>query len=112
MQSYSLTYLLATLGVADVIYIYRCNVGARRRFLNQAHTWFLEINLVVCDICAYVCLCVCVRVCVSAPKASKSQWHNPYHWLNKFNSFYMAALVGIVALKLKCILNANLIGVS
>ena len=89
------TYLSIALGVADVTYIYRCNVGARRQFLNQARTWFLEINLDVCDICVYVCMYVCLCVCVSAPEASKSQWHNPCHWLNKFNSFYMAALVGL-----------------
>ena len=45
-------------------------------FLNQAHTWFLDIDLV-----REVCVCVCV--CVSAPKASNNQrrdvaWYGPH----------------------------------
>ena len=36
------------------------------KFLNQARTWFLDIDLVrevcVC-VCVSVCLCVCVSVC-------------------------------------------------
>ena len=35
-------------------------------------------------------MCVCVCVCVSAPKAITQ-----YDWLNKFYSFYMAAVVVI-----------------
>ena len=43
-----------------------------------------------------ICVFVCVRVCVCPPLrlliTSGVMW-NPYDWLNKFYSFYMAAVV-------------------
>ena len=48
--------------------------------------------------CMCVCVCVCVCVC-SAPRlviASSMIWI-PYDWLNKFYSFYVGAIVGIVS---------------
>ena len=44
-----------------------------------------------------VCVCVCVHACVCAcvfPEASGVIWTS-YDWLNKFCSFYMAAVVVI-----------------
>ena len=54
---------------------------------------------------ARVCVCVCVCVCVSTNKmtlliTSGKMWCDmvPQHdWLNKFYSFYMAAVVGIIS---------------
>ena len=29
-------------------------------FLNQAHAWFLSVNVCMCTrVCVYVCMCVC-----------------------------------------------------
>ena len=38
-------------------------------FLNQAHAWFLKIDIVRMSVC------VCVCVCVSAPQAIKNYSH-------------------------------------
>ena len=52
--------------------------------------------------CVCLCVCVCVSVCL-ASEASKNQWRDvawygpPYDWLNKYHSFCMAAIVGIVS---------------
>ena len=48
-----------------------------------------------------VCVCVYVHVCVLYPPlrvliTSGMIW-NPYDWLNKFYSFYMVAVVGIIS---------------
>ena len=51
--------------------------------------------------CLCVCVCVCVFVCVCPPPrlliTSGVMWHdmNPYDWLNKFYSCYMATVVVI-----------------
>ena len=39
-----------------------CDVH-KAAFLNQMHTWFLEIAF-ACDVSMCVCLCVCVYMCV------------------------------------------------
>ena len=60
-----------------------------------------------------VCVCVCVRLLITSGVIC-----TPYDWLNKFNSFYMAAAVVIVSnLKLGLIalirvIETNLMGVS
>ena len=43
-------------------------------------------------------MCMCVFECVSAPEAINNQWRDmdPYDWLNKFYSRYMAIVVVIV----------------
>ena len=67
------------------------HVCAGRRLVS---TCFLEIDL-VCK----VCLCVCPPPRLVT--ASDVMWHdmNPYDWLNKFYSFYMAAIVGIISIR-------------
>ena len=49
----------------------------------------------------YVCVCVCLCACVyvSAPRLLiiSGRILTPYDWLNKFYSFYMAAIVGILS---------------
>ena len=80
--------------------------------LNQAHagTLFLKIDPVqIVSMCVFVCVFVCVRVCVCARMrvcvcplgyliTSGVMWHDmdPYDWLNKFYSCYMATVVVIV----------------
>ena len=60
---------------------------------------------------------MCVRVCVPVPRLliiSGVIW-TPYDQLNKFYSFYMAAIVVSligVAFELKCVIEINLIRVS
>ena len=59
--------------------------------LSQVHAWFVKIVSVRMLAC----------VCVSRPKAINNLWcdmviWSPYDWLNKFYSFYMVILVGIV----------------
>ena len=64
-----------------------------------------------------MCVCVCVH-----PLSYKKlvMWcgviWTSYDWLNKFCNIYMAAIVGIIskhiALKLKCVVETNLIRVS
>ena len=65
------------------------------RFLNQAHAWFLEIDLVRTSVCVFACVCVRVCVCVCPPPrlliTSGVIW-TPYDWLNKFYSCYMGQL--------------------
>ena len=51
-------------------------------------------------VCVCLCLCVCVYVC-PLPRlliTSGIMWHdmNPYNWLNKFYSCYMATIVFIM----------------
>ena len=51
-------------------------------------------------VCVYVCMCVCVCVCVSPPLRlliTSSMIWTPYDWLNKFCSFCVVAIVGIVS---------------
>ena len=67
-------------------------------FLNQgctghrlARAWFLEI-----DLARKVCVCVCVCSPLRLVITSGMIW-TPYDWLNKFYSFCMAAIVGIVS---------------
>ena len=63
-------------------------------------------------VCVYVCMCVCVfvcvrlcvfvcvYVCVSPPLRlliTSSMIWTPYDWLNKFYSFCVVAIVGIVS---------------
>ena len=46
-----------------------------------------------------MCMCVCACMCVSAPSlliTSDVIWTS-YDWLNKFYSFYMENVVGIVS---------------
>ena len=78
--------------------------------LWPVHFWFLNITF-VCSItmCVFVwyvlCVCACVRACmhacVCAPnlKAINNQWYlwTPYDWLNKFYSFYIAAVAGDIS---------------
>ena len=44
-------------------------------------------------------VCACVGVGVSAPKATNNYWDDmdPSDWLNKYYSFCMAPIVGIVS---------------
>ena len=45
-------------------------------------------------------MCVYMCVYVSTPEAINNQWHDMdsiYDWLNKFYSFYMAAVVSIIS---------------
>ena len=62
--------------------------------LWPVHTWFLETDSV------WTSVCVFLHVCVSPPPriliTSGVIW-TPYDWLNKFYSFYVAAVVGIVS---------------
>ena len=37
-------------------------------FLNQAHAWFLKIDMMRTSVCVSVCVCLCV----SAPQAIKN----------------------------------------
>ena len=64
--------------------------------LNQVHAWFLEIDLVL-----EVCVCVCVSVCppLRLVITSGVMWcdMDPYDRLNKYYSFCMTAIVGIVS---------------
>ena len=52
--------------------------------------------------CVFVCLCMCVFVCVCPPPklliTSGMIWcdMDPYDWLNKFYSCYMATVVIII----------------
>ena len=57
--------------------------------------WFLETDL-ICDVC--VCVSVCLSVCLP-PKlviTSGVIWTS-HDWLNKFYSFYIAAVFSIVS---------------
>ena len=61
---------------------------------------FLEL-LLSANVHMCVCVCMCFA-CVSAPRlliTSGMMWCDidPYDWLNKFNGFYMAAVVGIIS---------------
>ena len=60
--------------------------------LNQECTWFLEIDLVR-EVCVSVCLPP--RLVIT----SGVMWRDmdPYDWLNKYYSFFMAAIVGIIS---------------
>ena len=56
------------------------------------------------SVCVYVCVfvvcCVCTYVCVSLPPRlfiSNGTIWTQHDWLNKFYSFYMTAIVGIVS---------------
>ena len=68
---------------------------------RKASVWFLEIAFVQ----ELVCVCVCVHVCMclcTCPRqliTSGVMWPNmdPDNWLNKFYSFYMVAVVGIIS---------------
>ena len=64
--------------------------------LNQVHAWFLEIDL-ICEVCVSVCLCVCVSLSTLRLVITSGVILIPYDWLNKFYSFYKAAVVGIVS---------------
>ena len=46
----------------------------------------------------YVCVCVCVCPPLRLLITSGVMWHDmdPYGWLNKFYSFYMATVVIII----------------
>ena len=62
---------------------------------KKSSVWFLEIAFVQELMC--VCVCVCTR-----PRqliTSGVMWPNmdPDNWLNKFYSFYMVAVVGIIS---------------
>ena len=70
-------------------------------FLNQAytghwpgHAWSIKKFSVYMSICVHVWLCVfpVLRLLIT----SDMIW-TPYDWLNRFYSFYMAIVVGIVS---------------
>ena len=63
--------------------------------------WFLENCVCMCVVCVCMFVCVYVCVCVCPPRVlitSGVMWHdmNPYDWLNKLYSCYMATAVIIV----------------
>ena len=73
--------------------------------LWPARAWFLKIDpvrIVSICVCVFACVCVCVCVCVCLPPrllmTSGMMWHDidPYDWLDKFYSCYMATVVIIV----------------
>ena len=73
-------------------------------------------KVILCG-CMYVRVCLCMCVCVRLPPrlliTSGVIWI-PYDWLNKFYSFYVAAVVGIVSrhgLALMRVVRTNLITV-
>ena len=49
-------------------------------------------------VCVCVCVCACLHwcVCVYPPDVINIKW-TLYDWLNKFYSFYVAAVVGIIS---------------
>ena len=63
----------------------------------------VRVSICVC-VCMYVCVCVCVCVCLCVCLPLKLlittgvMWcdMDPYDWLNKFYSCYMATVVGII----------------
>ena len=59
-----------------------------------AHNWFLKL-LCLWRHCVHVCMCVCqhLRLLIIIGMI----W-NLYDWLNRFNGFYIAAVVGIVSM--------------
>ena len=71
-----------------------------RASLRPARAWFLTIDPVRMSVCVFVC--VFVYVCVCPPPrlfiTSGMMWRDidPYDWLNKFYSCYMAIVVIIV----------------
>ena len=69
-------------------------------FLNQAHAAARALFLGI-DLVHEVCVCVCVSVCPppSLVLTSGVIWRDmdPYDWLNKYYSFCMAGIVGIVS---------------
>ena len=65
------------------------------------HIWFLKIDPVqIVGMRVYVCVCAHTRtcMCVSTPETVNNQWHDmdPYDWLNKFYSCYMATVTVII----------------
>ena len=60
------------------------------------HVWFLKIAFVRTSV--YACVCMCISVCppLRLIITSGMIWP-PYDWLNKFKSFYVAAVVSIVS---------------
>ena len=76
---------------------------------------FVCVFVCVCArACVHVCECARMRVCVSPPLrlliTSGVIW-NPYDWLNKFYSFCIVAVVGIVS-RQALAMKTNLISVS
>ena len=62
-----------------------------RTSLRPVRAWFLEIDLVR-ELCVCVSMCPPPRLVIT----SGVIW-TPYDWLNKYYSFCMAAIVGIVS---------------
>ena len=46
--------------------------------------------------CLYVCVCVCLPLRLLITSGMMWRHIDPYDWLNKFYSCYMAILVGII----------------
>ena len=72
-----------------------------RAGLWQARAWFLKIDPVqIVSMCVFGCVCVCVCVCppLRLLITSGMMWRDmdPYDWLNKFYSRYMAIVVTII----------------
>ena len=59
----------------------------------------VHVCMCVC-VCVCMCVCMCVCVCVCLPPrlliTSGVIW-TPYDWLNKFYSFYAAAVLSIIS---------------
>ena len=80
-----------------LLYIGYCMVG----FSNQVyaghrpgHAWSIKNFSVYTSICVHVWLCVCplLRLLITSDMI-----RTPYDWLNRFYSFCMAIVVGIVS---------------
>ena len=76
-------YIRQPLIISAVVFLNQLHAG-----LRPAGVWFL---LSTTPVCAFVSMCV--YICHEASGIIKA----PYDWLNKFYSFYVAAVVGIIS---------------
>ena len=91
---------MANLACCTVFVHVLCLSNQVHASLQPVRTWFLKTVSAQMFLCMCLCLCLCVHVCppLRLLNTSGMMWHgmDPYNWLNKFYSCYMATVVIII----------------